>query len=105
RRITTIEGLSPDRGHPLQQAWIAEQVPQCGYCQSGMIMAAAALLAERRDPSDREIDAVITKICRGGTYQRGANAIHPPASGGGGRLTASNCACHRGAHGFYSARF
>jgi len=82
RRITTIEGLSPDRGHPLQQAWIAEQVPQCGYCQSGMIMAAAALLAERRDPSDREIDAVITNICRCGTYQRVRKAIHLAARGG-----------------------
>jgi len=82
RRITTIEGLSPDRGHPLQQAWIAEQVPQCGYCQSGMIMAAAALLAERRDPTDREIDAVITNICRCGTYQRVRKAIHLAARGG-----------------------
>ncbi|HYW61497.1 MAG TPA: (2Fe-2S)-binding protein [Xanthobacteraceae bacterium] len=82
RRITTIEGLSPDRRHPLQQAWIAEQVPQCGYCQSGMIMAAAALLAERRDPSDREIDAVITNICRCGTYQRVRKAIHLAARGG-----------------------
>ena len=80
RRITTIEGLSRDRSHPLQKAWIAEQVPQCGYCQSGMIMAAAALLAERPHPSDREIDAAITNICRCGTYQRVRKAIHAAAS-------------------------
>jgi isoquinoline 1-oxidoreductase alpha subunit len=78
-RITTIEGLSHDRSHPLQKAWIAEQVPQCGYCQSGMIMAAAALLAERPHPSDREIDAAITNICRCGTYQRVRQAIHAAA--------------------------
>ena len=75
-KITTIEGLSHDRSHPLQKAWIAEQVPQCGYCQSGMIMAAAALLRERPHPTDREIDAAITNICRCGTYQRVRKAIH-----------------------------
>jgi isoquinoline 1-oxidoreductase alpha subunit len=75
-RVTTIEGLSHDRSHPLQKAWIAEQVPQCGYCQSGMIMAAAALLRERPHPTDREIDAAITNICRCGTYQRVRKAIH-----------------------------
>lgn len=65
KAVTTIEGLAPvDHPHPLQQAWIAEQVPQCGYCQSGMLMAAAALLAARPDPSDAEIDAAITNICR-----------------------------------------
>jgi len=74
--ITTIEGLSPDRSHRLQQAWIAEQVPQCGYCQSGILMAAAALLAANPAPSDGEIDAAITNICRCGTYQRVRAAIH-----------------------------
>jgi isoquinoline 1-oxidoreductase alpha subunit len=75
-RITTIEGLSVDRSHPLQKAWIAEQVPQCGYCQSGMIMAAAALLAEKPRPSDADIDAAMSNICRCGTYQRIRKAIH-----------------------------
>ncbi|HEV7442739.1 MAG TPA: (2Fe-2S)-binding protein [Steroidobacteraceae bacterium] len=79
RRITTIEGLSQNRSHPLQKAWIAEQVPQCGYCQSGMIMAAAALLAERPKPTDEDIDAAITNICRCGTYQRIRKAIHVAA--------------------------
>jgi isoquinoline 1-oxidoreductase alpha subunit len=79
RRITTIEGLSQNRTHPLQKAWIAEQVPQCGYCQSGMIMAAAALLAERPKPTDEDIDAAITNICRCGTYQRIRKAIHVAA--------------------------
>ena len=75
-KITTIEGLSPDRSHRVQRAWIAEQVPQCGYCQSGMILAAAALLAANPAPSDEEIDAPITNICRCGTYQRVRAAIH-----------------------------
>jgi isoquinoline 1-oxidoreductase alpha subunit len=75
-KITTIEGLSPDRSHRVQRAWIAEQVPQCGYCQSGMILAAAALLAANPAPSDEEIDASITNICRCGTYQRVRAAIH-----------------------------
>jgi isoquinoline 1-oxidoreductase alpha subunit len=79
RRITTIEGLSPDRSHPLQRAWIAEQVPQCGYCQPGMIMAAAALLAEIPKPTDLEIDQAITNICRCGTYARVRKAIHAAA--------------------------
>ena len=73
--ITTIEGLSADRSHPLQRAWIAEDVPQCGYCQSGMIMAAAALLAETPAPGDSEIDDAITNICRCGTYNRVRRAI------------------------------
>jgi len=73
--VTTIEGLTADRSHPVQQAWVAESVPQCGYCQSGMIMAAAALLARNRDPSDAEIDAAMTNICRCGTYPRIRNAI------------------------------
>jgi aerobic-type carbon monoxide dehydrogenase small subunit (CoxS/CutS family) len=73
--IATIEGLSADRSHKLQRAWIAEQVPQCGYCQSGMIMAAAALLAETPVPGDSEIDDAITNICRCGTYNRVRRAI------------------------------
>ncbi|WP_310497997.1 2Fe-2S iron-sulfur cluster-binding protein [Sandarakinorhabdus sp.] len=79
--VTTIEGLSDDRSHPLQQAWIAEQVPQCGYCQSGMIMAAAALLKEKKAPSDADIDAAITNLCRCGTYGRIRRAIHRAAAG------------------------
>ncbi len=82
RQITTIEGLSRNRSHPLQQAWISEQVPQCGYCQSGMLMAAAALLAEVPHPSDRDIDAAITNLCRCGTYQRVRQAIHVAAGQG-----------------------
>ena len=81
RKITTIEGLSRDRSHPVQKAWIAAQVPQCGYCQSGMIMAVTALLAEKPRPSDAEIDAAITNICRCGTYQRIRKAIHAAATG------------------------
>ncbi|HEY0414713.1 MAG TPA: (2Fe-2S)-binding protein [Allosphingosinicella sp.] len=77
--VTTIEALSPDRSHPVQQAWVAAAVPQCGYCQSGMIMAAAALLAARPDPTDAEIDAAITNICRCGTYPRIREAIRRAA--------------------------
>ena len=73
--VTTIEGLSRDRGHPVQQAWAAEGVPQCGYCQPGMIMAAAALLERNASPTDAEIDAAITNICRCGTYPRIRRAI------------------------------
>ncbi len=79
RRITTIEGLSHNRSHPLQKAWIAEQVPQCGYCQSGMIMAAAALLKTHPKPTDEEINRSITNICRCGTYVRIRKAIHAAA--------------------------
>jgi len=79
KKITTIEGLSPHRSHPLQQAWIAEQVPQCGYCQSGMIMAAAALLTEVPKPTDEQIAQTMTNICRCGTYQRVKLAIHRAA--------------------------
>ena len=79
--VTTIEGLSDDRSHPVQQAWIAEQVPQCGFCQSGMIMAVAALLKTTPNPSDAEIDAGITNICRCGTYPRIRKAIHRAAAG------------------------
>jgi len=73
--ITTIEGLSPDRSHALQRAWIAEQVPQCGYCQSGMLMAAAALLRAKPHPTYADIDEAITNICRCGTYARVRRAI------------------------------
>jgi isoquinoline 1-oxidoreductase subunit alpha len=79
--VTTIEGLSENRDHPLQQAWIAVQVPQCGYCQSGMIMAAAALLKDKPNPSDEDIDAAITNLCRCGTYGRIRKAIHMAAAG------------------------
>jgi len=79
RRVTTIEGLSHSGSHPLQQAWIEHQVPQCGYCQSGQIMAAAALLAKNPDPTDADIDAGMTNICRCGTYQRMRAAIHSAA--------------------------
>jgi isoquinoline 1-oxidoreductase alpha subunit len=68
--ITTIEGLSPDVSHPVQQAWLELDVPQCGYCQSGQIMAAAALLANNPQPTDEDIDAEMTNICRCGTYNR-----------------------------------
>jgi isoquinoline 1-oxidoreductase alpha subunit len=78
--VTTIEGLSPDRSHNVQQAWIAEDVPQCGYCQSGMIMAVAALLAQTPKPSDRDIDSAISNICRCGTYARIRRAIHRAAA-------------------------
>jgi aerobic-type carbon monoxide dehydrogenase small subunit (CoxS/CutS family) len=80
RKITTIEGLSTDRSHPLQKAWIAEQVPQCGYCQSGMLMTAAALLAKTPRPTDGEIDGALgSHICRCGTYQRIRRAVHRAA--------------------------
>lgn len=79
KSVVTIEGLAPDRDHPVQQAWVEHQVPQCGYCQSGMIMAAAALLAERPAPSDADIDRAMTNICRCGTYERVRAAIHSAA--------------------------
>jgi aerobic-type carbon monoxide dehydrogenase small subunit (CoxS/CutS family) len=80
RRVTTIEGLPGDSLHPLQQAWIAESVPQCGYCQSGQIMAAAALLAEKPVPTDAEVNAAMRGVlCRCGTYQRIRRAIHRAA--------------------------
>ncbi|HXS26603.1 MAG TPA: (2Fe-2S)-binding protein [Steroidobacteraceae bacterium] len=77
--ITTIEGLSKDKSHPVQRAWIAESVPQCGYCQSGMILAAAALLATNPRPSDADIDMAITNVCRCGTYNHVRRAIHRAA--------------------------
>jgi isoquinoline 1-oxidoreductase alpha subunit len=79
KRVTTIEGLSRDRSHPVQHAWIAEDVPQCGYCQPGQIMAAAALLGTNPTPTDADIDATMTNICRCGTYQRIRAAIHRAA--------------------------
>lgn len=81
KKITTIEGLSEDSSHPVQQAWIAEQVPQCGYCQSGQIMRAAWLLEQHPDPSDAQIDeAMSAHICRCGTYDRIRKAIHRAAA-------------------------
>jgi isoquinoline 1-oxidoreductase alpha subunit len=81
REITTIEGLAQDGVlHKVQKAWIEHDVPQCGYCQSGMIMAVAALLAEKPRPTDADIDAAITNICRCGTYQRIRAAIHATAA-------------------------
>ncbi len=77
RKITTIEALSPDgKSHPVQKAWVQLQVPQCGFCQSGMIMAATALLERNSNPSDADIDAAMTNICRCGTYARVREAIH-----------------------------
>jgi isoquinoline 1-oxidoreductase alpha subunit len=81
RPVKTIEALGrPDAPHPLQQAWVTHQVPQCGYCQSGMLMAAAALLERNRRPSDADIDAAITNLCRCGTYPRVRAAIHTAAA-------------------------
>src|SRR5476649_3027636 len=79
-KIVTIEGLSPDNNHPVQRAWIEEGVPQCGYCQSGQIMAVAAFLRNHTKPTDAEIDASITNICRCGTYERLRRAIHRAAN-------------------------
>ena len=79
KKITTIEGLSVNRDHPVQKAWIEEDVPQCGYCQSGQIMVAAALIAKNPKPTDAEIDAAMTNICRCGTYQRIRTAVHRAA--------------------------
>jgi isoquinoline 1-oxidoreductase alpha subunit len=76
KQITTIEALSRDGTHPVQKAWVQLQVPQCGYCQSGMIMAAAALLEQNKNPSDADIDTAMTNICRCGTYARVRDAIH-----------------------------
>jgi isoquinoline 1-oxidoreductase alpha subunit len=74
--ITTIEGLSPDSRHPVQLAWVEEQVPQCGYCQSGQIMAASSLLERNPNPTDQEIDRAMLNLCRCGTYPRIRKAIH-----------------------------
>lgn len=89
REVTTVEGLSADRSHPLQRAWIAEEVPQCGYCQSGQLMTAAALLARNPSPTDDEIDRALAGVlCRCGTYNRIRQAVRRAAGGvtdGGGR--------------------
>jgi isoquinoline 1-oxidoreductase subunit alpha len=81
KAVTTIEGLSADGAHPVQKAWLALEVPQCGYCQPGMMMAAAALLKDKPKPTDADIDAGVTNICRCGTYQRVRAAIHQAAKG------------------------
>jgi len=80
--VTTIEGLSDDRSHPLQQAFAAENVPQCGYCMSGVLMAAAALLAHNPNPTDQQMDEAITNLCRCGTYPRIRRAIRRAAQAG-----------------------
>jgi isoquinoline 1-oxidoreductase alpha subunit len=85
-RIVTIEGLSPDGSHPVQKAFVALDVPQCGYCQTGMIMAVAALLRTTPKPTDADIDAAITNLCRCGTYNRVRAAIKVVAQGGDARL-------------------
>jgi isoquinoline 1-oxidoreductase alpha subunit len=79
KRITTIEGLSSDNSHPLQKVWIEDNVAQCGYCQSGMLMAAAALLKTNKRPTDKDIDVHVSNICRCGTYPRVRAAIHKAA--------------------------
>ena len=87
RAVTTIEGLSLDGSHPMQRAWIAEDVPQCGFCQPGMILEAEALLRHKPHPTERDIDAAMTSLCRCGTYDRIQRAIRRaagfPARGGG----------------------
>ncbi len=88
--VTTIEGLSKDRSHPVQKAWIELDVPQCGYCQSGQIMSAAALLAKTPKPTDADIDAAMSgNLCRCGTYQRIRAAIHKAADSGAAGATKS----------------
>ena len=88
QKVVTIEGLSTTSSHPIQKAWIAMDVPQCGYCQSGMIMAASALLAKKPKPTDKDIDDAMTNICRCGTYQQVRNAIHAAAASLGGAKAA-----------------
>jgi isoquinoline 1-oxidoreductase subunit alpha len=85
QKIVTIEGLSAKGPHPVQKAWVALDVPQCGFCQSGMIMAASALLATKPNPTDADIDAAMTNICRCGTYNRVRAAIKVAAQGGDGK--------------------
>jgi isoquinoline 1-oxidoreductase subunit alpha len=98
KKITTIEGLSPDRSHPVQKAWIEIDVPQCGYCQSGQIMSAAALLAAKAQPSDADIDdAMKGNICRCGTYQRIRQAVHRAAQLRGAPAKAGNLGTHENA--------
>ncbi len=81
KKVVTIEGLSAKGMHALQQAWIAHEVPQCGYCQTGMLMSAAALLAAKPQPTDADIDQAMTNLCRCGTYARVREAIHAVAEG------------------------
>src|SRR5688572_7785750 len=83
QKIVTIEGLSADGSHPVQKAWLALDVPQCGYCQAGMIMSAAALLKQKPNPTDEDINAEMTNICRCGTYNRVRAAIKLAAGGSG----------------------
>src|SRR6188474_3081236 len=83
-KIVTIEGLSANSSHPVQKAWATVDVPQCGYCQSGQIMAAAALLKKKPNPTDKDIDDAMTNICRCGTYQRIREAVHQAAGNGNG---------------------
>ena len=89
-KVVTIEGLSADGSHPVQKAWAALDVPQCGFCQSGMIMAAAALLKAKPNPTDADIDEAMTNICRCGTYNRVRAAIKVVAAGGNAKLAALN---------------
>jgi len=90
KKVTTIEGLSADGSHPVQLAWIAEDVPQCGYCQSGQIMSAVALLAKKPHPTDADIDDFMSgNICRCGTYQRIRKAIHRAAAAPAGKATSA----------------
>jgi isoquinoline 1-oxidoreductase alpha subunit len=89
-KVVTIEGLSPNGSHPLQKAWVALDVPQCGFCQSGMIMAAAALLKSKPNPTDADIDAAMTNVCRCGTYNRVRAAIKSAAKGGDTKSAALN---------------
>ncbi len=96
QKVITIEGLAPASDHPLQKAWVALDVPQCGYCQSGMIMAAAALLKDKPKPTDADIDSAITNICRCGTYNRVRDAIKLAA---GVKRTAQNKVIHIAAIG------
>lgn len=79
KEITTIEGLSPDGKHPVQKAWVDLQVPQCGYCQSGMIMTAAALIRDKKNPSDADIEGAMSNLCRCGTYMRVREAVRAAA--------------------------
>lgn len=88
RKVVTIEGLGKDGLHPLQEAWIEHEVPQCGYCHTGMIMSAAALLNEKPRPTDAEIDQAMSNLCRCGTYARVREAIHAVAAGPGSRAAA-----------------
>jgi isoquinoline 1-oxidoreductase alpha subunit len=89
-KIVTIEGLSPNGAHPVQKAWAALDVPQCGFCQSGMIMTAVALLKDKPNPTDADIDAAMTNVCRCGTYNRVRAAIKAVAKGGDTKSAALN---------------